>query len=662
MFGTSSLVDIGVSMTLKDNFSATAGNISSNWKTMLRDMNDYSRGMEQSFISSINRSVDILKTMYGAFEYSAGVQKNAFLASTMINDGIDHSKELLDTAKEINLRNPLKAADITSGMKFMAMAGMTADSIKAAAEPAAQLSALFDMDMGGKGGTADLITNLMATFQITGQDANQTKVLVEDVANTLAVATSSANISLMDVAQSMKYVGGTAKASGYSIKDISAALGVLGNYGIQASMAGTGLRQALNSLNQTITGSRAQGVKALASIGLSPENLKDAHGELLPLTDLVATLGEAMRGLTGIQTKDVLFNIFNLRGMTAMLPLINDYISGANKLNEILGKINSSPDFLSKAMSKYMESPAGRIDLLKSTWENFIVTIGSTLSSVITPVLNLLTSLSNILDGIVRNPVGAFIARFFVIQTVVRLVRNLIGYIGISIKAVSTNLFTSANGSKSMAAGIGSARIQAQALEYHLRNISILLAHQTLRPGQRINLWGGSVSKNVNGVVSFNQSKTPGQGVNFFGGFPMMGGASSGPASSNGISPLMMRFSRSFGTSVGVPLAKGISGLGSILTKGFSLLMGPLGMLATIGIPLIMSFLSSNKEDRDIKAIKEERNILEMRNGFNSIVNAINNKDSQVNINLNNNPMGSIPFGGSADLDSGINDYGVMGY
>ena len=156
-----SLVDVGIALTLQDRFSNPANKALSNWRSLINDMQTFSQGMSMGYSKIFDSSLDTTKNLYRAFEYSAKVQKNTFLTNKMINDGSDHQADLLKQAQDINLKNPLKAMDITSGQKFMAMAGMGYEQISKATEPAAQLAAIFDMEMGGKGGTADLMTNIM---------------------------------------------------------------------------------------------------------------------------------------------------------------------------------------------------------------------------------------------------------------------------------------------------------------------------------------------------------------------------------------------------------------------------------------------------------------------------------------------------------------------
>ena len=266
------LVNVGISMTLQDHFTGPAGNILSSWNSMMQNMNTFQRGLKSAYEDSINQTWGLLREMGNLAAYSTEIEKNTFMTSKIIDGTLGHQESMLKLAKEVNLRNPLRLADITSGQKFMAMAGMTAEQIENATEPAAQLAAVFNMDMGGKGGTADLMTNIMATFH---KEASQ----AAEVANILSVATTSANMSMNDLAQSIQYSGATARNVGMEVNELAAFIGVLGDRGIQGSMAGTNLAQVINQLVKGMS----KNPDILKSIGLSPAYLKDAEGNLLPM-------------------------------------------------------------------------------------------------------------------------------------------------------------------------------------------------------------------------------------------------------------------------------------------------------------------------------------------------------------------------------------------
>ncbi len=362
---SSSLVDIGISMSLRDQFTTPAGNIGRAWHNMMNGITQTAYNAQTSFANTVAMSMNVLKSLESAFEYSAKVQDNSFLTTNMINDGLDHQKELLEQAQAINLRNPLTAMDITSGQKFMAMAGMGFEQIKGAVEPAAQLAAIFNMPMGQKGGTADLMTNIMSMYNLDPSKA-------KSVADVLGVGVTSANTSMEDLAQAIKYSGATARMAGMDIKQHVAALGVLGNSGIQGSMAGTAISNAINMFNKAVSGSSKGGAKVLKALGLDRESLTDAHGKLVPLAKLVQIISEKTKGLSSVDQYQVYFNLFGQRGIRAMYALVQDYEHN-NKYAEILGKLNQSEGWSQNTMEEKMKTPEGAILMMSSAFENLKV-------------------------------------------------------------------------------------------------------------------------------------------------------------------------------------------------------------------------------------------------------------------------------------------------
>ena len=68
------------------------------------------------------------------------------------------------------------------------------------------------------------------------------------VNDVMAVAMSSSNVTLTQLGESLKFLGPTAAATGISLEESAAAIGKLGDAGIQGSMAGTQLRGAITKL------------------------------------------------------------------------------------------------------------------------------------------------------------------------------------------------------------------------------------------------------------------------------------------------------------------------------------------------------------------------------------------------------------------------------
>src|SRR5690606_15383817 len=106
-----------------------------------------------------------------------------------------------------------------------------------------------------------------------------------------------------------KYAGPVAKGAGVQFEEAAAAIGLMGNAGIQGSMAGTSLRGAITRLlNPTAAIS-----KTIKRLGIQ---VTDASGNLLPLVDIVRQLE-----MSGATTADMM-EIFGQRAGPAMAALV----------------------------------------------------------------------------------------------------------------------------------------------------------------------------------------------------------------------------------------------------------------------------------------------------------------------------------------------------
>jgi TP901 family phage tail tape measure protein len=472
----SALINVGVSMVLQDHFSGPAGNVVSSWNKMLGDIGTYQRGLTGAYTNNLNMGIGMINSMKEAFEYSAQVQKNTWLTNTMINDGMNHQADLMKSAQEINLRNPLTAQDITSGQKFMAMAGMTFDKIKEASEPAAQLAAIFDMDIGGKGGTADLMTNIMSTFNIEASRATE-------IADGMFTATTSANMSLQDLAQSIKYSASTAKIAGVDYQQLSAYIGVLGNRGIQGSMAGTNFAQAISQMLKGITGQTKTGGNAMKLMGLTKKDFTDAAGNALPLQEILQKVASATNHLNSVDRFSALQGLFGTRGLRAASILIEDVNNGSKEYLSLLNKIKGSTGTLDKSMQDYLNTPQGRIDTLNSAFENLKVNIGAALSNVFIPIMRVMSNVANIMDSISQSGFGKWLISGVGIGIFFGTARAALGFIKMSLRVIRGDfLSTASNATKTLTAvrGTGAA---STALELHLRMCNELLQRMAFNSG-----------------------------------------------------------------------------------------------------------------------------------------------------------------------------------
>lgn len=667
MFGGSRnpVVDIGISMTLQDRFSGPAGNIVSSWRGMMEDMNSFSSGMSRAFSSNLSAGVGIMKGMYSAFEYSSKIQKNIRLTNEMINDG-DNMKELTKLAKDINLTNPLNLDDITSGERFMAMAGMGLEQIKGALKPAADLAAIFGEQLGGKGGTADLMTNIMATFQKAPEEASK-------VADILGVGTTSANIGIQDLAQTVKYLGANARMAGMSLEEVVAVAGVLGNRGLQGSIAGTNTGQGLVQLMMGISGKHKKAASALAQLGLSKEDLTDAQGNLLRIDQILKMVGEKLSSYGGVDKTGIFQDLFGRRGTRAMNILIEDLSKFDSQFGSIMNKLQGSSGWTSKTMEKVMDDPDGRIKAMKASIDNLVYTIGDNLKIVFSPLVKGVTWILSKLDSFVESGFGKYVTGFAFLATTAGIIRNGFKYISTYVKFMTGGLTTSVGASGGLQRNLAGTRIQAAGITAELRAQYMMMAQMAImmKGGGRISPFLGSKVRigMYKGSPTFFRAGKKSKGwdpvdpvlanryLNRYYGYGMgvpAGGTSKygvpgatvpvNPAANN----LLTRgLTRAFGSTIG----SGVGKLATVFGRGvLAITGGPWGLgisAALTFLPMIWSWLSGSDEDKQQEELDARQAARDAE-----IVRAIKEgKGALVSINLNGNPIGNFGPGDSADID-----------
>lgn len=642
MINSRSLVEVGVAMVLKDRFSNEAGRISNSFRTMMNDMNTWNRGIQMSAANAFDFGKELVGGMAKAYQYSAGVYDQVFLASKMSGANAAQQARLMQVAKEVNEVTPLTAKDIASGERYLAMAGNNVEQIEKMVGPAAKLASIFSMPLGEKGGVADLMTNIMQTFNIPSQNATQ-------VVDQLATAVTSANISLTDLAQSFQYSGAEFRNAKISMGDAAAAIGVLGNQGIQASSAGTALANMMRYLTLSVTGQKKAGSTMLKSLGIDPASLVDSQGNLLRLDKIITMLGDKLRGRRGIDISSALFNIFGVRGTRAASALLQDYWSGTNKLTELMDKVNSAKGTVESLTQERLQTPAGIIEQFKSNWENFVVTVGSTLAQVFNPLLKFGSGLFKIINDIQETWAGKFLVKVVATGALVGTLYQGFKFISGTIRMISTFQALATAETEGMAAGMTKTNVQATILEGHLRNISAMMMRMTalqMAPGKFFALpMGGTVGKTKKGTVVARDS----QGR--FTSMSTLAGAGAGAAVGSTVT-------RTAGQQVA---KRGAIGFGARLlgSRLLGFLGGPLGLALSIGIPLLIEVIGSltSSVDKNTEALNSDDNkaSIQERNQqafVEAVRSAIRDgfKDSRINISVDGEPVGDFAPGNSSDF------------
>lgn len=644
MAGTSkSLVEVGISMVLRDGFSQQAGRISSSYAQLMNDMNQWNRAVTQSAGAAFDYGTQLVGGMYEAYKHSAEVSNQIFMTSKIAGATAEQSKRLMEVAQQVNMQTPLTNYDIASGERYLAMAGNSAEAIESMIGPAAQLASIFEMQLGGKGGVADMMTNIMATFGIASKDASK-------VADILGVATTSANINLTDLAQSLQYSGATFRNAGVDLQTAAAAIGVLGDQGIQASSAGTALANMIRYLTLSITGQKTKGAKILEAMGISKDELVDSYGNLKDLGTLMSVIAEKMGRLSGTAREAAMYNIFGVRGQRAASGLFQAIWNGSDKMQAIIDKENDSAGWTDKITKERMNTPQGRIDALNAAIDNLKVGLGQAMT-VFTPLITGISKVANWIAKIASGDgIGAWVVKLgscmAISFTIINGVRMLHGLWRMVV--TMTTMYSSQTAAANT--GMGRMNTQATMLEAHLRTIVALMAEyvaMSYAPGTK------GMMMPMGGRLGRNKAGKP-----YVGGFGKKGGAMSTATYAGSYAPTPKPSGKGSSSGGAASGALGLAGMASMMLGGpWGIGLGIALTGLSMGLDYYMNSVDANTEA--VNANTQELSAQEVQSDYNEryvraierAIKAGGTNTNSLNLTINGTSVGTFRDGDSVPID-----------
>ena len=186
--------------------------------------------------------------------------------------------ELREQAKFLGASTAFSNSDAAQGEAFLAMAGFTPDSIKAAL-PGVLNTALAGGALSGDislGETADIAASVLNQFQLKASDMDR-------VGDVLVGTFTRSATSLRDLGETMKYTGPVAAGLGVNLERTAAMIAVLANNGKRGSDAGTAIAASLTGLTAPSTTAE----KALKQLGVS---VATNTGKMRPIEEVLGDL------------------------------------------------------------------------------------------------------------------------------------------------------------------------------------------------------------------------------------------------------------------------------------------------------------------------------------------------------------------------------------
>lgn len=167
---------------------------------------------------------------------------------------------LREAAQSLGLTTRFSATEAGDALGELARAGFTVKQSLEAVESTLVLATAGGLDLRT---ATDIAANALRGFRLETSQTGR-------VADVLAQAANASNTSVQELGDALKFVAPVAAGLKQSFEGTNAALGVLSDAGLKASLAGTGLRRVLSELESPSKASQ----EILASLGLTAEDVQ----------------------------------------------------------------------------------------------------------------------------------------------------------------------------------------------------------------------------------------------------------------------------------------------------------------------------------------------------------------------------------------------------
>lgn len=271
----------------------------------------------------------------------------------------DEMEKLRAKAREMGKQTKFSASEAGDAMSYMAMAGWKADDMIDGIEGTMNLAAASGEDLAT---TSDILTDGLTAFGMTADEAGR-------MADVMAAASSNASTNVSMLGESFKYVAPVAGSMGYSVEDVSLALGLMANSGVKASAAGTALRTLMTNLAKPTDAMAA----AMDDLGIS---LTDGEGNMKSLQEIMGDMRGSFANLTKDQKASYAATIAGKEGMSGLLAIVNASEDDYNKLATAIENSSGAAEEMATIMQDNLED---QWTILKSQLEELGISIGEIL-------------------------------------------------------------------------------------------------------------------------------------------------------------------------------------------------------------------------------------------------------------------------------------------
>lgn len=368
---------VDVILRMKDQMSDPMSKAAKNLQNHARQYQKIGRQMIRTGKSIQKAGSTLTKTItaplvgLGALSYKeyGEYDKSLRLVQTTMGSTAEESEMLSNTIKQAAKDSVYGMQDAADAALNFARAGFNAQQAADMIAPSFQLAAGTGTELGDV--TAG-IASAMKVFGANSKDATK-------YADIFARAQAQAKIETKDLFDAVSRAGEAFDTAKWNVSDLSVAVGVLGDAGVNGAVAGNALKSGIASITKA--------KKTLEALGASVVN---QDGSYKSFVETQKELHDVFVKLSDAEQVELATSIFGKNQMVKWLTIIKQSPEHIREMEAALAGASGTSKEMADSL---MSGPGGAIEKLKSNWDIFKKTVGETIAPVITPLLEKLTSL-----------------------------------------------------------------------------------------------------------------------------------------------------------------------------------------------------------------------------------------------------------------------------
>lgn len=346
-------------------------------------------------------------------------------------------QKLRTTALDMGSSTKFSASEAAEGLNYLAMSGMDADTMMKALPITLQMAGASGIDLAT---TCDKLTNIMSALGLASEDSATYMNNMGTVTDVFALTSTKANTDVMGLYESISQVGATARVMQNPLSELSIATGILADNDIQASEAGTILRNLLLSLTAPTDSAK----KAMDELGFSAF---DTNGELRPMQDILQELNEKFSQMTTEEKMNIMNKIFNKTDLKGINALLGESGDRWDELEIAIDNCEGSAEQMYKTQNDNLK---GSLTELSSAVEGLKIAISDKLTPAIRPVVEAITKFAQEITKVIQgaedaNPVLEALAMVltvlagaFVAVKISSFISSLVSMVGALVLTIET--------------------------------------------------------------------------------------------------------------------------------------------------------------------------------------------------------------------------------